>query len=325
MDTSEVRFFIAATMNTTIIQEFCDSRGVSLRVDRESGVIEGVKILGLESRNGRTYLSAAAKAAIGLYEGAAVNVNHPRGSATSPRDYQDRIGRIRNVRADAGGLRADFQFNPKHPLAEQLIWDAEHSPENVGFSHNVEARCNRRGGREVVEEIIKVQSVDLVADPATTRGLFEEFNNQNRKVHDVEIITLTEAELRTSRPDLCKAIADSALTEQANSETAKAAAMELKTVKEELAAAKAQIAAGQLLAAIDKELTEAKLPAAMAELVKPMLLETADATARKAIIENARKTSAALGGGKPLSRERQVTEGDASVKDGKGMAAAILE
>jgi hypothetical protein len=75
---------------------------------------------------------------------------------------------------DAGGLRGDFHFNPKHALAEQLIWDAEHSPENVGFSHNVEARTSRRDGKVVVEEITRVQSVDLVADPATTRGLFEQ-------------------------------------------------------------------------------------------------------------------------------------------------------
>ena len=43
----------------------------------------------------------------------------------------------------------------------------------MGFSHNVEARTARRGDRVVVEAITRVQSVDLVADPATTRGLFE--------------------------------------------------------------------------------------------------------------------------------------------------------
>ena len=46
-------------------------------------------------------------------------------------------------------------------------------PENVGFSHNVEAKTSRRADRVVVEAITRVQSVDLVADPATTRGLFE--------------------------------------------------------------------------------------------------------------------------------------------------------
>ena len=109
-----------------------------------------------------------------LYEDAKVNVNHPKGNPGGPRDYQDRIGTIRDVARAAGeGLFADFHFNPKHALAEQLMWDAEHAPENVGFSHNVEARTARRGERVVVEAITRVQSVDLVADPATTRGLFE--------------------------------------------------------------------------------------------------------------------------------------------------------
>jgi hypothetical protein len=103
-----------------------------------------------------------------------VNVNHPKGNPAGPRDYQDRIGTIRGVALRPGeGLFGDFHFNPKHALAEQLIWDAEHAPENVGFSHNVEARIGRRGDQVVVEAIVRVQSVDLVADPATTRGLFE--------------------------------------------------------------------------------------------------------------------------------------------------------
>ena len=38
-----------------LLQEFCDSRGVTMRVDRQAGVIRGVKILGLHSRNGRQY------------------------------------------------------------------------------------------------------------------------------------------------------------------------------------------------------------------------------------------------------------------------------
>jgi len=159
---------------TDLLQEFCDSRGVAMRVDRPSGVIRGVKVLGLESRNGRTYLPEALCEASPLYEEAKVNVNHPKGNPTGPRDYQDRIGVIRNVSVRPGaGLFADFFFNPKHALAEQLMWDAEHAPENVGFSHNVEARLSRRGDQVVVEAITRVQSVDLVADPATTRGLFE--------------------------------------------------------------------------------------------------------------------------------------------------------
>ena len=161
---------------TETLLEYCDSRGVPVRVDRSAGVIRGVKILGLHSRNGREYLAETLRRAAALYEGAKVNVNHPKGVPAAPRDYQDRIGVVRGVelRADEG-LFGDLHFNPKHALAEQLIWDAEHAPENVGFSHNVQARTAPRPGGSgvVVEEITRVESVDLVADPATTRGLYE--------------------------------------------------------------------------------------------------------------------------------------------------------
>jgi hypothetical protein len=160
-----------------MIQEYFDSRGVELRVDAQAGVIRGVKILGLESRNRRNYAAQALTGATHLYEGAKVNVNHPQGNPLAPRDYRDRIGVIRGVEfRDGQGLFGDFHFNPKHALAEQLTWDAEHATENVGFSHNVQARVAKEAGSVLVEEIVQVQSVDLVADPATTRGLFEQEN-----------------------------------------------------------------------------------------------------------------------------------------------------
>jgi hypothetical protein len=195
---------------TDMLQEFCDSRGVALRVDARAGVIRGVKVLGLESRNGRTYLPAALAQAAPLYEDAKVNVNHPKGHPAGPRDYQDRIGAIRNVVVRAGGgLFADLHFNPKHALAEQLVWDAEHAPENVGFSHNVEARTVRRGERVVVEAITRVQSVDLVADPATTRGLFESAAAETDRLAAVAapaVEPLSLDDLQRDHPELVEGI-----------------------------------------------------------------------------------------------------------------------
>lgn len=157
------------------VQEFVQSTGESLRVDRARGVLRGVKLLGLRSRNGRRYEEGALRKAIGLYEGSKVNVNHPERDPLAPRDYRDRLGIVRNVRVEAReGLFGDLHYNPSHPLAEQLAWDAQHAPENVGLSHNVLARTRREGGEVVVEAITRVQSVDLVADPATTAGLFEQ-------------------------------------------------------------------------------------------------------------------------------------------------------
>ena len=160
---------------TEVLQEYVDSRGVALRVDRAAGVLRGVKLIGLESLNGRRYRPQALAAAIGLYEGAKVNVNHPQGGPLAPRDYRDRLGVIRQVEfRPEEGLFGNLHFNPKHAVAEQLAWDAEHNPRNVGFSHNVLARLTREGAETLVEAITHVQSVDLVADPAATQGLFEQ-------------------------------------------------------------------------------------------------------------------------------------------------------
>ncbi|WP_145116568.1 hypothetical protein [Botrimarina mediterranea] len=157
------------------LQEYVQSAGRALRVDAVRGVLRGVKLLGLRSRNGRRYEESGLRKAIGLYEGSKVNVNHPERDPLAPRDYRDRLGIVRNVRVEAGqGLFGDLHYNPSHPLAEQLAWDAEHAPENVGLSHNVLARTRRDGAGIVVEAITRVQSVDLVADPATTAGLFEQ-------------------------------------------------------------------------------------------------------------------------------------------------------
>ena len=202
-----------------LLQEFVDSGNQRLRVDRSAGVIRGVKLLGLASRNGRRYREDALIEAVGLYEGAKVNINHPKGHPLSPRDYQDRLGVVRGVQFRTGeGLFGDLHFNPKHALSEQLVWDAEHAPQNVGMSHNVLARTTRNGDETVVEAITKVQSIDLVADPATTSGLYEHAEKSAEEQQSssgvagelntaaAALASLTLEELRAHRPDLISAV-----------------------------------------------------------------------------------------------------------------------
>jgi hypothetical protein len=230
-------FFIFAREKdmSEMLQEFVDSGSQRLRVDRAAGVIRGVKLLGLASRNGRRYREEALVQAVGLYEGAKVNINHPKGHPLSPRDYQDRLGVVRGVQFRSGdGLFGDLHFNPKHALSEQLVWDAEHAPQNVGMSHNVLARTTRSGDETVVEAITKVQSIDLVADPATTSGLYEHSSSQEPRVDsqepaigaltpalDSKLLTLdslTLEEFRLHRPDLIREIENTyeAQLEEAN-------------------------------------------------------------------------------------------------------------
>lgn len=193
-----------------LLQEYVDSGHQTLRVDRTAGVIRGVKLLGLRSKNGRRYQENALAEAVALYEGAKVNINHPKGHPLSPRDYQDRLGVISGVEyRPQQGLFGDLHFNPKHALSEQLMWDAEHASQNVGLSHNVLARTKRDGDETVVEAITKVQSIDLVADPATTQGLFEQ------ESPSINWDALTIDSLERHRPDLVRSLRESHVTKLA--------------------------------------------------------------------------------------------------------------
>ncbi len=162
----------AGTAASDVLQEYADNRGVQLRVDRERGIIPGVKLLGAVSRKGRQYPKEVMARALPLYEGMRVNIDHV--DPGQRRSLRDRIGLVKNVTLKEDGLYGDFHFNPKHALAEQVAWDAENAPQNLGFSHDTRGASRNQGGRMVVESIDQVLSVDLVANPATTTGLFED-------------------------------------------------------------------------------------------------------------------------------------------------------
>ncbi|MBN2476909.1 MAG: hypothetical protein JXB62_20040 [Pirellulales bacterium] len=323
---------------TEILQEYCDSRGVAMRINHSEGVIRGVKILGPHSRNGRTYPRQTLREAARLYENAKVNVNHPAGNPAGPRDYRDRIGVIRNVAARGDeGLFADLHFNPRHALAEQLAWDAEHAPENVGFSHNVQARTTRRGDQVVVEAITHVQSVDLVADPATTRGLFESSaagdagGADAADPADTAMPRLTVAELKRRHPELVEAL----LGEQA---------AELDRLREQLQQLQTRQAAEQKRLLAQRLLREFHLPDPETSdprarvIVDPCFLESLwaaeDEQAMRALVEQraglvralgaaTREKISATGGGRPLSRDQHLV-GAAGCRDTRAFVEAIF-
>jgi hypothetical protein len=278
-----------------VLQEFVDSGSERLRVDRAAGTIRGVKLLGLTSRNGRSYREQALIDAVGLYEGAKVNINHPKGHPLAPRDYQDRLGVVRGVEFRPGlGLFGDLHFNPKHALSEQLVWDAEHAPQNVGMSHNVVARTARNGPDTVVEAITKVQSIDLVADPATTSGLYEQAEaravvQQSSSAAASEstmlaatLASVTLEELRQHRPDLLR-------------EAQAAQASELEHLRSQLAAMLARQSAAKRRERILELLQEHDLPLPTAagiadsQLVSPefidQLMQAANDQAVRQLIE----------------------------------------
>lgn len=151
-----------------------------IKVDREAGVIRGVKCLGRESKNGRVYADQALEDARGLYEGVDVNLDHPAPEAVhADRKMHEGFGVLRDVRVLKEGVFADLHFLKSHPLADVIAERAERFPGNFGLSHNAIGSVveDHNSGTLVVESLDAVESVDVVRRPATNAGLFESLEN----------------------------------------------------------------------------------------------------------------------------------------------------
>lgn len=140
-------------------------------IDRDAGVISGVRILGAESKNGRRYSPRAMQAAARMYEGVAVNVDHSPDA--KDRSVSEAFGWLSNVRESDGAVFGDLNYLKTHPQAPVLLEVAERNPNRLGLSHHAEGTVRMDGGVTIVETIERVHSVDLVQTPATNTGLFE--------------------------------------------------------------------------------------------------------------------------------------------------------
>lgn len=225
-------------------------------VNREAGIIENVKLVGLAApKKNRRYLPQALKEAAPLYEGAKVNIDH-QADPSKDRGLGDRIGRLEGVYfKENDGLYAErFRFNPKHPLAESLVWWAENDPAGIGFSHHVMGVKSWVGGDQVIEQIQEVKSVDLVANPATTKGLFES-EHEPEGTEEMDLSKLTFEDLKKSRPDLVE------MLESEKAEAGKVSTLEKKVAEltESLAVYQAKEAQAAKLEAARKACVEGKL------------------------------------------------------------------
>lgn len=142
------------------------------RVNREAGYIDDVLICGVTSRNGRDYPPAVLTRDYAKYESAPVNADHGDESTVGRR-----LGWFSDVKPGPDGRpRGRLNILKSHPLAESVFEAAERNPALFGMSHVAVCGTKRVNGRETVESINKVLSIDLVADPATTKSLYESFN-----------------------------------------------------------------------------------------------------------------------------------------------------
>lgn len=237
----------------------------------EPGIIRGVKLLGLRSRNKRNYDTPGVRASgLKLMEGVQVYIDHPE-KAETPRSYRDKFGQIRNVRYEAGkGHFGDLHYNPKHQAAEQFLWDVENSPNTQGFSINSKIKPGKTdsSGDVIVESLEVVRSVDIVAKPATNSGIFESESPEEDEVMDLKT-------LREKHPELVKSILE-------ESKETDATESEIQALKAQHADAMAKLAdfqkkeeAKQLRDAVEADFSDVFKDSPITAEIKKEILECA--------------------------------------------------
>lgn len=181
--------FVTKSQPSTLTAESY-SGGLGGRIDREKNIVTGVKVCGIESVNGNRYPSQVLEKAKPKYDGLGVfeNTGFHQTGQISDLPTRLKMGVLRNPTVTAEGLFADFHYNPKHSFIEQFLWSVENRPTDYGFSH-VAHRTFRTDptGVKVAESINAVHRVDIVADPATTGGVFESVKTKDNPMTGREI------------------------------------------------------------------------------------------------------------------------------------------
>jgi hypothetical protein len=161
------------------------------RVDREKGIIFGVKVLGTTSTNthgvrgveGTDYTRQAIADSVALCEGIGVNVDHaPRSNPNLDRSARDKFAWLENLTESNDGSHGDLHFlDPKDPLAVKVMNAAEVKPDAFALSINAFGKGKVVGKRYVIESIPEFQSVDLVSYGGTNKSLFESQESKTMK------------------------------------------------------------------------------------------------------------------------------------------------
>jgi hypothetical protein len=205
-------------------------------IDRDKGIVFGVRVVNCESGNGRYYPPAVLRAAASKYEGRPSYWGH-RKSPTDTADPNVRFGTLRNVRpsADGKGLDADLHLNPKKRESEDFFWACENDPGFYSLSPHHLIRWHRqldRDGRKVAESIDEVASVDVVSEGGTTSSVFEALGDQQMTPQEVAATVTDAAALDTWLKDFFDALDPATFTAEVKTAAAETLAAAVSGVDE---------------------------------------------------------------------------------------------
>jgi hypothetical protein len=129
-------------------------------------IIKDRILCGHKSKNGRYYTKSALERAIPLFEGTEVFLDHC--DNRKDRKFADLLGKAVNVRYTPNGIRGDLQLDDNHQEAKRLQGIVEQNLPLGGISGDFDFTLGSFEGKTYVCSIDRVNSLDLVALPATS-------------------------------------------------------------------------------------------------------------------------------------------------------------
>jgi hypothetical protein len=177
MDVEDAEIEASTEASTVEDTDRIESRVVEAKGSNErGGRVFRVRLIAYgDSRNRRRYPESVMRAAAPMYEGAQAYDHHRTDEELRTSTIGGLVGSYRNVEAEADGLYGDLHLLPGATHAAESL-DASLDAQThglrplVGLSHDVMATYKPlvAGGKRLQEatSIVKVNSADLVADPA---------------------------------------------------------------------------------------------------------------------------------------------------------------
>src|SRR5262245_10508228 len=143
------------------------------RFDRDAMIVRNAVLLGPSSLNHRDYPVSTMESAAHKFEGVKAFLNHEM-DVSKPRRVQDLIGQWKNVHVENGKLRGNLHLIDNALTRGTILPIIESQHHLIRGSVVVSSKQRKaENGRQVIEEILAVRSCDLVAEPGTTRGIYE--------------------------------------------------------------------------------------------------------------------------------------------------------
>jgi len=276
-------------------------------IDNKNAIIKDIVLLSSHSANNRTYTDECQDGAVPLFEEMKCFIGH---NVKVEHKFDDLVGRYENVvfNKQDGKTRGDLQCIPGTSLTNKLLSIAKSMPEIIGNSIHASAKYYRKNGQDIITEIVKAYSGDLVLDPATTKGLFEEID---RKETEMELKDLTLELIRENKPNLLSGL-DKEIADLKEAKANLEKELDTYKVKEQVQLKKERI---------QKAITESKLKKELITETFMKTLENAEECEVKAIIEDRMKLTE-IGEGVKGNHEKledeEITESlEEAIKDGK--------